>query len=61
MNEVKMAFFSGYICTLFKVPNSGDKVIDFSLFCSTFRVDAMRTIAVQLKHLYCAGALPEKL
>ena len=31
-------------------------MIDFSLFCSTFRVDAMPTIAVQLKHLYCAGA-----
>ena len=61
MNEVKMPFFSVYICTLFKVPNWGEKVIDFSLFCSTFCVDAMRTIAVQLKHLYCAGALPEKL
>ena len=61
MNEVKMAFFSGYICTLFKVPNWGEKVIDFSLFCPTSRVDAMCTIAVQLKHLYCAGALPEKL
>ena len=60
MNGVKIAFFSGYICTL-KVPNWGEKVIDFSLFCSTFCVDAMRTIAVQLKHLYCAGALPEKL
>ena len=60
MNEVKLEFFSGYICTLFKVPNWGDKVIDFSLFCSTFRVDAMRTIAVQLKHLYSAGALLEK-
>ena len=60
MNEVKIAFFSGYICTLFKVPNWGEKVIDFSLFCSTFRVDAMRTIAVQLKHLYSAGALLEK-
>ena len=60
MNEVKMAFFPGYICTLFKVPNWGEKVIDFSLFCSTFRVDAMRTIAVQLKHLYSAGALLEK-
>ena len=35
-------------------------MIDLSLFCSTFRVDAMRTIAVQLKHLYYAGALLEK-
>ena len=35
-------------------------MIDLSLFCSTFRVDAMRTIAVQLKHLYSAGALLEK-
>ena len=61
MNEVKIAFFSGYICTLLKVPNWREKVIEFSLFCSTFCVDAMRTIAVQLKHLYCAGALPEKL
>ena len=34
-------------------------MIDFSLFCATFRVDAMCTIAVQLKHLYCAGALLE--
>ena len=59
MNEVKMAFFSGHICILFKVPNWGEKVIDFSFFCSTFRVDAMRTIAVQLKHPYCAGALLE--
>lgn len=32
-------------------------MIDFSLFCSTFRVDAMRTIAVQLKHLYSAVAV----
>ena len=31
-------------------------MIDFSLFCSTFRVDAMRTIAVQLKHLYSTSA-----
>ena len=61
MNEVKIAFFSGYICTLLKVPNWREKEIYFSLFCSTFCVDAMRTIAVQLKHLYCAGALPEKL
>ena len=56
----KNGIFSGYICTLFKVPNWGEKVIDFSLFCSTFRVDAMRTIAVQLKHLYCAGTVLEK-